>query len=429
MVTLREYQLESVKRASVQNLLIADDCGLGKTVTSIEAAAANFPYKRHAFRILVVCPKKIREQWVDQIAMQHPDHTIYIIGQSAVNLSDAWGWFIIHYDVLDKAAYLVGPVFDVVIADEAHRLRNRNNKWTKAIKRIVAGRYIALTATPMDKYPSEYWSILDFLQARGISRYHGFQAMYEDWDKRGPFPKYKGTKNLEDLQHLLRGYVVRHTKAEVAPELPPHIIVPTNVAMSEPQTELFEKIDDADDIIVDMGEELTPLIIANILAKLVRLQQMGTDPDILGYLARSGKLDWLEEFLDDHINQKVAIFTKFRHTADKLARLYDAAIAMGGRMERLDEFRTGKLNVLVGTIAGMGEGLDLPMATYSVFVDMEWSTLKMQQAYDRIHRMNITEPKITYLLLSNRVDALIYKAVQDKWNEKELILAFLRRTP
>ena len=127
---LRHYQEESVKLAQEQNLLIADDCGLGKTVTAIEASIACIPEGQWP-RVLVVCPKKVREQWVKQIQGQFEDFkdNIYIVDRIPLNLEGVHGFFIIHYDALPRALYLTNYVWDVIIADEAHRLRNRNNKY------------------------------------------------------------------------------------------------------------------------------------------------------------------------------------------------------------------------------------------------------------------------------------------------------------
>jgi SNF2 family DNA or RNA helicase len=376
-----------------------------------------------------VCPKKIREQWVEQIQMQAPGLPIYILDRAPVDLSLTYGWFIIHYDALVTAKYLLRPVFDVLIADEAHRLRNKANKWTKAIKRITAARIIALTATPMDKRVGEYWSILDFLKVPGVPYYNAFKVLFEKWGNEGFYPKYLGPKleNLPALQAILSRNMVKHTKQEVAPELPAHIIIPTSVAMTAKQQELFEQIDKSEDILVDGLPEHDPMIIQNALVKIVRLQQIGSDPSLLDFGGGSGKLEWLDEFIEDHPYEKIAIFTKFRGTALCIQSKYQCAMVIGGIVPwKLDEFKKGNyINLLVGTIAGMGIGLDLPMATYSVFVDMEWSTLQMQQAYDRIHRLGITETKISYLLLSNKIDTLIYRAVEHKWSEIELVQAFL----
>jgi len=420
----RKYQLESIARAQGQNLLVADDCGLGKTLTAIEAARLLMAHPGPN-KTLIVCPLKVREQWIEQIQNQD-DQPIYALNSMEVNLRGVSGWFIIHYDALDKASYLTKYFWSVLIADEAHRLRNRNNRWTKAIKRITSARVIALTATPMDRLPSEYWSLLDFLSVPRLPKFNGFKAKYENWNMKARYPIYIGPKNIDKLQSLLGGVMVKHTKAGVVPELPPHIIIPTSVEMSVTQTEAFNQIDFAEDIIVPVTG-IDDLIIQNALVKLVRLQQVGTDPSLLDIEAPSGKIEWLDEFLEDHPTQKVVVFTKWRHTALCLAQRYSSALVIGGREpEGLEDFKQGDQKVLVGTIAGMGLGLDLPMATYSVFLDMEWSTLQMQQAYDRIHRMNITEPKVTYLLMANRVDTLIYKAVLHKWSEIELITAFLQ---
>ncbi len=434
MKVLRDYQWTSVERGKTQNLLIADDCGLGKTITAVSTALASVG-QMHPFRVLVVCPKKVREQWVQEIQeVLGPEfERTYILEHGlSYNINDTWGFFIIHYDALPKALYLNNYVWDVIIADEAHRLRNRTNRWTKAIKRLTAARILALTATPMDRYPSELWSILDFLKVPRLYKFTDFKARYEKWfwvqGSEKTFPVYQGMRNEDELRTLLNTVIIKHSKEEVAPELPPNTIIKIPVEMEEQQAAAYEQIDKATDIIVPV-EGINDLIIQNALVKMVRLQQVSTDPALLDIPAKSGKIEWVKEFLNDHANEKVVVFTKWRETALRLAHevgVGTAYIVGGEKPMHVEAFKDGNMNVLVGTIAAMGIGLNLPMATHAVFLDMEWSTLQMQQAYDRIHRLGITEPKFTHLLISSKVDEYIYKAVQHKWSQIELITHFFQ---
>jgi SNF2 family DNA or RNA helicase len=220
--------------------------------------------------------------------------------------------------------------------------------------------------------------------------------------------------------------MVRHTKEQVAPELPKHIIVPTHVEMDSRQESLYKQVQDSIDLEVVSDQLDSPMIIQNLLVQLVRLQQISTDPKLVGSNVNSGKMEWLFDFLAEHKNDKVLIFTRWRDTALRLHSVLNGALIVGGEPARnVKEFQYENVNVLVGTIASMGVGFNFPMAQYAVFLDMEWSSLLMQQAYDRIHRMNITEVKVSYILLSSKIDRHIYKSVMHKWSEREAILEYI----
>ena len=82
--------------------------------------------------------------------------------------------------------------------------------------------------------------------------------------------------------------------------------------------------------------------------------------------------------------------------------------------------------MIVGTIAAMGESLNLQRASTAIFIDQEWSTIQMAQAEDRLHRIDITEPKnIIYLIAENTVDRLVAKALEKKWSQITLVKEFL----
>ena len=83
---------------------------------------------------------------------------------------------------------------------------------------------------------------------------------------------------------------------------------------------------------------------------------------------------------------------------------------------------------MVGTIDAMREGLNLQIADTAIFLDQHWSSTKMKQAVDRIHRINITNTKhIIHLYHKGTVDELILKALDKKWSDKELVERFLRK--
>jgi SNF2 family DNA or RNA helicase len=215
--------------------------------------------------------------------------------------------------------------------------------------------------------------------------------------------------------------MLRRTKEEVAPQLPERIDIVEHVALGLKQGELYDAFKKQKDIVVVVDDK--EMLIKNALVLLVRLQQLSAWPPLLDFppTVLSGKLEWLREFLEDHPDDRMVIFTRFRALALEIARVHNASLVIGGQKE-LD----GNPRLLVGTIDAMGEGLNLGWAKHAIFLDSHWSTIKMTQAIDRIHRIDVIEPKNIYLLWSSKEDLLVLKALEHKWSEAELVYHFIK---
>lgn len=204
------------------------------------------------------------------------------------------------------------------------------------------------------------------------------------------------------------------------PELPEKILVETHVAMDERQLAVYQTIKRQRDIEVTVQNQR--LLIQNVLTLITRLQQVSVWPPLLGLAGPSGKVSWLDEFLEDHEGEPTIIFTRFRALAIHLATKLKCGLIIGGERRPVGE--SGRL---VGTIDAMGEGLNLQWAKHAVFLDSHWSTIRMTQAIDRIHRIDIKEPKNIYLLWSSREDRLVLDALDHKWTESELVFHYLEQ--
>lgn len=424
MKTLRTFQTESVYRFQEQiGLLVADDCGLGKTVTAIEAVKA--VCSAHA-QVLLLCPPSVIDQWYDALEDQWPGVQISLTDYVPYVLNEIEGWVIMSYYELYKP-YMRNVVNDVlwdcIVTDEAHRFRNRKAKLFKYVERIPKARAIALTATPMEHGQHELWSTLHFLRPDIFPVYWGFlkkhfaieEGLYTKWDVQGP-------KDPQAFGEMVAPYVMQHHKVDVMPELPKRIDIPIRVSMLQAQKELYDTVKAHPDIELDIQDQR--LLLKNALSVLMKLQQISSDPQLLGLSAPSAKLQWLSEFRDDHPNDRIVMFTRFRRLADYLGQ--QAALIAGG-VNEIDLFKSGKYQHAVCVIADSLQGVDgLQAAQHAVFIDGHWSATQMTQAIDRIHRMDITEPKNVYCLSSTAEDRMVYRAAEEKWTEQELLYYILR---
>lgn len=460
----RDFQEEFIALAKDRNAMNNDEPGLGKTLQAIEALA-HMRYEDenvHQMQILlpnlVVCPKSTRVQWYNEIKFQDPEMPVVILDTdgkfkdqdlrvSGHQVTVTWrGWIITHIQNIRKWAKELEEIhFLGIVVDEAHIIKNRQAKQTIYLKRLKAERKIALTATPIEKRPTDYWSIINWLYPEEFTSFHRFQHHFENISKEityggRSYPKYNGPKNTEQLMREIGPFTKRRTKQDVMPELPPRIYQTVEVTMEGQQAGLYHEIATAKDIEVDLSafretEEAKTdqdfLVIKNVLSKIVKLQQVSSNPREIGYDISSAKLEWLDDYLSD-VPHQVVIFTKFRATAQRIASLWKAPCLIGGvknAVVAMSPFLRGDSQFIVGTIAYMGVAIDgLQKASEAIFLDQEWSTIKMSQAVDRVHRMNIDEPKIIrYLESRNSVDQLVLEALNKKWTDREIIERFLER--
>lgn len=422
----RPFQQTAINRfKSFPYQLVADACGLGKTLTGIESVKYT---EKLGDRNLVICPPSITEQWRYSIAEQCPSNSVGLSNYVPYDFKAYNGWVVTSYYELFKPYMmnaLTSVVWDCIIIDEAHRIRNHTAQITNLVHKLPKSKAVALTATPMEHGPKDLWSILHFLNPDKFPTYWGFvnlnliveEGLYTKWDIKGP-------KDPEAFAKLVAPYMIQRTKEEVMPELPERIIIEQRVPLQEKQEKWYKELKAADDIVARVGDQ--EMLIKNALAKLIRLQQISTNPWLLGLGEVSGKMQWVNEFVEDHPNDRVVFFSRFRLVAETLATRYNGALIVGG-VNQVDLFKSGEKQNASCVIADSLQGVDgLQAAQHAIFVDGHWSATQMTQALDRIHRMDIKEAKNIYLLSSTWEDRLVYKAVDEKWTEQQLVYAFIK---
>lgn len=419
MKTPRDYQKKAALRAQRKNLLLADECGLGKTITAITAAQL-----ARAQTILVVCPLRVKPQWLLEINEQTEGSlpiTGLRYGIPFELYKEKSGWFVGHYEVVRDDPTLTSQLWDFMIIDEAHRIKNKDTKWTKELKHIPAVRKMALTGTPMERTPADLWSILNWLHPGAYKSYWRFYNKYVDYDLEGWKKKYKvikGPKNVEKLSKELAPVMLRRTKKEVEPELPERIEQVVFVPMNKKQQDLYNSIRKSKDIVFEYEEN--EIFIANALSQLTKLHQVSVMPSLQGWDYTSSKFNWLMDWLEDN-PEPVVIFSRYRGVVEKVFDAVECDVITAGVKELPHRFLNGEVRVVAGTIEAMGEGLNLQKAEVAIFMDQIHSATKMSQAIDRIHRIGIDSPRVIYYLHSSKVDSHVYEGFQNKWSDHDLV--------
>jgi len=434
MLEMKQHQLIAFERAKRKHLLLADACGVGKTLPAIETVKALVAQLGKP--ALIVVPARIKDQWLDKLLEQGvKPECIFWLDSTTKDISHLADDMIIltHYEAMVKhLAWLKLSSYSVIVADEAHRIKNRKAKRSEAIKQVKSYRRIALTGTPYDRDPSDIWSILNWLDPQFFSSYWKFFEAHINYEERiisyrtgqrikqiKPQP----LKDAESFARVLRPYMLQRSKQDVRPDLPDNIIEYIDLEMYPDQSKAYKHLVDSEDPIVSIdGVDITVQI---VLTQILREIQLTTDPMLLGLNTKSIKLDWVIDWVEDNPNESVIIFTRFASTAKKLKELLPQfELVIGGTKARKMVSADRRI---IATIAAGAEGMDLPWVDTAIFLDVEWSSILMQQALDRIHRINIENVKHTYYLrCKGTVDYLLHTALQGKWNTKELAERFLK---
>jgi SNF2 family DNA or RNA helicase len=431
------FQDEGIERCLRKNTLINFERGLGKTLVGVEAGRRMREFTPTKMTLVIASPKSVRSQWVDTIKRQDPQTPIELWDGSTQYDNVPMGrplWVIVYYDILPKMLpVLTRYLWSSVIADEAHKIKNKDAKRTIACKRIQGSRLLGLTADTFERSPGEMWSILNWFEPQRFRAYWPFDNKYV---LRRPTPfgydEVLGIKPemVNEFVREVGPYIMHRTKAQVRPDMPPLIETTIDIELDAAQRRLYDKVRKQKDIEFVLDEHNSMLI----KSKFTALHQIASWPEQAGFEGPSAKLSWLMEYVEGNPTGQMLVFSRYRRTALEIHRRISEqqkqmqAMVIGGQDPyRIDEFRRGEVRFLVGTIAALGEAYDLPMASTSIFVDCEMRANLMSQAMDRTHRLTITEAKhVIFLQAARTVDRHVMNMINGKWDEQQMLSRFLQ---
>ncbi|MCY4467212.1 MAG: SNF2-related protein, partial [Thiotrichales bacterium] len=242
---LLPYQVEgALHLAFGERVLLADDMGLGKTVQAI-AACAMLRELRGVERVLVVSPASLKAEWEEQIAkFSDLPSTIVFGGRPARCAAYRRHTFftLCNYEqVVADGKDLVDALRpDVVILDEAQRIKNWQTKTANAVKKLQSRYAFVLTGTPLENRIDEIYSIVQFLDPDLLGPLFRFNREFYELDAKG---RPSGFRNLEELARRVSSVMLRRRKEDVENELPGRTTKTFFVPMTETQTRTYEDYD------------------------------------------------------------------------------------------------------------------------------------------------------------------------------------------
>jgi SNF2 family DNA or RNA helicase len=447
--------------------LLCDEVGLGKT---IEAGLVLKEYLVRGMirRVLVLTPPGLVEQWREELAAKfglsgfvtHRDDAFRTAG------SQAWKQFPHVIASLATArqarhqAAIAEIVYDLVIVDEAHHLRNRTSVSWKFVNALQKKYILFLTATPVQNNLDELYNLITILKPGQLKTPREFHRQFVagGGDPRLP-------KNRSRLRELLADVMVRHARGQVSVKLPPRRAHTLRLDLSSEELALYRDVSAVVRSLVAPaagdGRARAGLSGAHSLTLRTLQREVGSSPaaarptlvrlaaderladqrdQLLELAERAGRVDrWakaraLEQLLPALLAdpaERVILFTHFRATLAQLAgrmdaldidySVYHGALSASQKAEAMEQFQQ-RARVLLSTEAA-GEGRNLQFCHTMVNFDLPWNPMRIEQRVGRLHRIGQTRPVEIYNLSSRgTIEDYLLDILDRKINIFELVI-------
>jgi len=422
--------------------ILADEVGLGKTIEA-GLVLGELRARGLADRTLVLAPAGLVQQWQEEL-----DRKFRL--PSIVPRSGAWdgsgdrpvvvaSLAAARRDPLRKA--LLDQPWDLVVVDEAHRVRNARNA-TGRLARALRTRYLLLlTATPVENRLDDLFELVSLVAPGLLGTAREFRSRHGGAGADGV----RTARDVPGLQARVREVMVRHRRSEVAVMLPQRLAETVRVTPEPAEAQLYADVGLR--IRADAASAPTGRLLAlRQVARLVGSSPVALAPTLakLGWAdlaeaagsVTSGKDRLLVQLLRQRAAQdeKVVVFSAFRRTVDQLASavaedgvptaVYHGGLSRREKEQAVRDFET-ECAVLVTTEAA-GEGRNLQFCHVMVNYDLPWNPMQIEQRLGRLHRIGQAhDVELTNLVTAGTVDDHLLRVLETKINLFELVVGEL----
>jgi DNA repair and recombination protein RAD54B len=476
---LRPHQREGVKflyecvmgmrSFNGQGALLADEMGLGKTLQTI--ALIWTLLKQNPIhgsggvikKALIVCPVTLMENWKREFNkwLGNQNIGVFVADGQKIRLSDfthgkSYSVMIIGYERLRSVQDELkkGGGIDIVIADEGHRLKTKENKAAQAIKALDTPMRVVLSGTPMQNDLSEFYVMVDFVNPGLLGTYNTFKKEFE-----GPIMKSrqpgasakdieKGSARGEELAAITKEFILRRSAALLKEFLPPKTEYVLFCKPTQAQAEVYQHVLESPVFGKVLGSPEASLQLITILKKvcnsptLLSANEKSAEPSNnnvanmvsslpptlmrMNYLTASSKmrvLDRMLKHLSRTTSEKIVLVSNYTSTLDLLGQhlsglslpflRLDGSTPAAKRQGLINEFNktdASKSFAFLLSAKSGGAGINLIGASRLVLFDVDWNPATDLQAMARIHRDGQKRPvKIYRLLMAGGMDEKIYQ--------------------
>ncbi|MHB2016638.1 MAG: DEAD/DEAH box helicase, partial [Candidatus Xenobia bacterium] len=404
--TLRPFQLDGISvLMGADALLLADDMGLGKTVQCI-AALRILLQRKTIGRVLIVTPASLLSQWRQELLHWAPEiKAVKVDGPIA---DRAWKWRIdkqvvlASYETVRSDSAAQQETWDVVVLDEAQRIKNRQTAVSRLCKRLRRHRSWALSGTPLENSVDELASILEFVRP----------------SPEGGHAPLAGGHRLRARQDEVQ---LRRRKTDVLPELPPKTVVRLAVELGPAQDDSYRALERlGTSELSALGSDATAV---NVLELITRLKQACNFCPRTG---QSAKLDDLRHRLlrVQAQGDRALVFSQWKNPQYGVGRLaqelkawrpllYTGDVDPATRTAIIQRFQADPApRILLLSLRAGGLGLNLQCASYVFHFDRWWNPAIENQATDRAHRLGQKNPVTVYVYtcvntIEERIEAIL----------------------
>lgn len=405
-VPLFPYQRKGVFFAALAGRsLITDEMGLGKTLQGI-ATAELYRKELGINRVLIVCPTSLKYQWKSEIE-KFTDSAVHVVEgtllkrKAQYEFSEAFYVIVSYHAVTNDLELLNKMEADMVILDEAQRIKNWKTKVSQQIKKLVTPYAIVLTGTPLENKLEELYSITQFIDVYRLGPIYRFLNQYQITDDAG---KVIGYKNLREISEKLSDILIRRTKKEVLSQLPKRMDKNLFVPMTQEQMDVHNELGDNVAKLVNKWRRYSFLNETDrkrLILSLSQMRMVCNSTYILDQKTRHDtKIEEVMNILDEvfeNSDEKVVIFSQWErmtrlvsHELNERDVKYEylhGGVESTKRKDLLDNFRNDpKSRVFLSTDAG-GVGLNLQSASLMINLDIPWNPAILEQRIARIYRL------------------------------------------
>jgi hypothetical protein len=404
-VSLYPYQKEgALFAAKAGRCLIADEMGLGKTAQAM-AAAELLNRVAGVEKVLVVCPTSLAYQWKEEVAKFSGRDAQVVDGMAsrrdALYRTPSFYKILSYGSARRDLAAIKAWAPDLVILDEAQRIKNWKTATAKAIKRLESPYAVVLTGTPLENRLEELHSIVEFVDRHRLGPAFRFLSAHQTLDKDG---RVVGYRDLSRIGETLKPVLLRRTQAQVLSQLPPRMEKRFFVPMTLQQGRIHDEGKEAVASMVSKWRRrgfLTEAEQRQLMAALQTMRMVCNSTFLVdGKTEHGTKADEAAAFLGDLLERKdskAVVFSQWLRTHELLARrlkarglghvLFHGGVPGPKRQDLVRAFKQDpSCRVFLSTDAG-GTGLNLQNADAVVIMDQPWNPAVLEQRIGRVHRL------------------------------------------
>lgn len=404
-------------------------------VTTLPNTTLDDCMQTHIRTSLIVVPNSLVYNWLNEARKFTPNIKVLVytgIGRDKnVQTFAKYDLIISTYGTVRVDVDLIKAFkFNYIILDESQSIKNPQSQSSRAVKQLRAAHKLVLTGTPIENSISELWSQLAFISPGLVGSLPSFTERFVNPIERG-----KDVHKMQQLKAIIKPFVLRRTKDQVATELPEKIEQVVYSNMTEQQAEAYETVKSyyRNEILKSIKEFGLNKSQFAILQGLTKLRQIANHPILTNpeYEGQSGKFDELIARAEtaQQEGHKVLIFSQFVKQLDIYRQYFDTkgwnycyldgSMSSEQRQQAVQKFQTNEnINYFLISLKAGGVGLNLTQADYVFIIDPWWNPAVEQQAIDRSHRIGQTKTVFTYKFITK--DTVEEKILAMQQRKKEL---------